>query len=482
MAAMNAKTFNYQGQNYYYIHRHLAHFEKDAAVALFQQQKEENYEIMKNRFINNYLDNIIGINGQSLSMLDTAMRKEEIVGDLDKQLLNVLNERVSNAVQETNLNKQIKIAYSSLNNFINTQDAKYLDKLFAQITTATGLLTNNRKELMALIGRNKSNWKTNRDLSKLYMAMQQDFANAEGKMVTVNNGRLKSVETSLMKLVGDLSKGKFDKKTLTGYLRNIFSTQIGEYVVSKGIGKATNLAINEIKKSLSGARNIEVNEDPELQKLVNDYGQLGQTKFKTDNSFQNLSITVDSGDNININLGLSTKWYKGTNSGNVYNVAITNETKGSFVSRIEQMLGSGIERYYAYNALGLVQQDNSIYAALKAALVARNIDVLMSGLGVQGDFSQFLVINGNFYSIWQIVSAIKTFNEGQGSYGTGNKTDPVTISAVGLEEIGNLTEQAKNEPNNLVAAFVRARKQNEMIRGLNLSGHFYPNRLKNALK
>lgn len=58
-----------------------------------------------------------------------------------------------------------------------------------------------------------------------------------------------------------------------------------------------------------------------------------------------------------------------------------------------------IERYYAYNAIGLLHQDNEPYKAMKAAIVARNIDVFISGLGTQGDFSQYLVINGEFYSI-----------------------------------------------------------------------------------
>ena len=57
------------------------------------------------------------------------------------------------------------------------------------------------------------------------------------------------------------------------------------------------------------------------------------------------------------------------------------------------------DKYYIYNTLGLVAQDDSMYKALKAAIVARNLDVLMSGMGIQGDFSQFIIINGEFYSI-----------------------------------------------------------------------------------
>jgi hypothetical protein len=78
-------------------------------------------------------------------------------------------------------------------------------------------------------------------------------------------------------------------------------------------------------------------------------------------------------------------------------VAITTEI--SFLNRINQLLDSEGDKYYVYNSLGLVGQDDSMYSALKAAMVARNLDVMMSGLGPQGDFSQYIIINGEFYSI-----------------------------------------------------------------------------------
>ena len=135
--------------------------------------------------------------------------------------------------------------------------------------------------------------------------------------------------------------------------------------------------------------------------------------------------------------------------------------------------------YYGYNALGLVAQDNSLYAALKAAIVARNIDVLLSGLGTQGDFSQFIIINGEFYSIWQIISLIENFNTGQGT--TSGNSDIVTISAVGLNKISELTQKELGDPESIEEAYVRCKQQNDIINQLKLSAHFYPQRLKRAL-
>lgn len=478
MAKVNLQTFNMEGQNYYYIHRHLNHFEKDAAIASFQEQKKINYQIMKNRFFQNYKESFNDINSNALNLLDSAMREEEI-NDLDKILLDTLNDNISEAIKNTGLNEKINIAYNSLNDFIKTQDAKSLDKLFSQITSATELLTTSRGELVALIGQ-KGEFKKHRDLTKLYNALQSDLNSLEGKVLTVNQNRLKSVEESLTRLVGDLSNKKFDKQVLTGYLKNIFSTQIGEYVVSKGIGKAIGLGLKEIRDSLSGSENIEVEEDEELKNLIEKFGQQGSQVFKTDNSFKDLSININSNeDSININLGISTKWYKESSSGKVYDVHIA--TEKSFLHRVNQLFSDTLNKYYVYNSFGLVNQDDSLYSALKAAIVARNLDVLISGLGAKEDFSQFLVINGNFYSIWQIILAIENYNQGEGSFGKGLKTDPITISATGLSNVTNLTEQVKNDPSNLNAAFLRSKKQNQLIENLGLSAHFYPNRLKNIL-
>ena len=394
---VKAKTFTLDNENmsYYYIHRHINHFEKDAAIAFFQEQKDINYQIMKNRFKSNYLNNLSGTNRKSLEILDAAMKEDEILSDLDQGILDILNDRVSEAINNYNFEEKIKKAYNSLDSFINTQNAKELDRLLAQITSATKILTNNKSELTFLLGIKKQ-YAQNRDLTALYQYVESGIQSLNNKMIRVNASRVKSVNNSLLQLIGNLSKQNLNKQVLNGYLKNIFSTQVGEFIVSKGVGKGLELLSKDINNSLTGVNNIEI-DNKEVEDLVNQYGQKGKTTFKTDNSFKDLNININDTDNIDINLGISTKWYKGSFSGTVYDATIATET--SFVHRLNQMLNGTIEKYYAYNALGLAGQDNEIYSALKSALVAKNLDVLISGLGVQGDFSQYLVINGNFYSI-----------------------------------------------------------------------------------
>lgn len=236
--AMNFKTFNLDNKEYYYIHRHISHFEKDSAIALFLEQKRNGYEQMKKRYMQNYLQNINTINGKSLEVLNASMNEEELISDIDSQLLKVLNDSISDNIQKSQLEGYIAKAYSSLNNFINTKEAKALDQLFAQITAATGLLTSSRKELVALIGKNGI-YQQHRDLNKLYYLLQEDLFRLDMKVLTLNQNRLASAERSLTKLVGGLREQKLNKAILQRYLANIFSTQIGEYVVSKGVRTGT---------------------------------------------------------------------------------------------------------------------------------------------------------------------------------------------------------------------------------------------------
>lgn len=471
--------FQDNGQDYYYIHRHLSHFPKDDAIDSFDAQKRQNYLAMKQRYKERYLANMKGTSTEALQKLNLAMSSDEVFTNIDETLLNTLNEKVSETIQQYNLDKMMTSAYESLDDFLKTSDLKALDGLFEQINEAALLLRSNITELTAAIG--KKNWVGGgRDLNKVTQELNKQIANFEGKKVRIGGAQMKKVLQSVRNLTSGLSAQTLSKAQLQSYLRHIFSTNIGEYVVSKGIKKGLNLVDVTVKDTLSGTATIK--ESGALKEALMEFGQKKSTTFKTDNSFKNIDVTFEDGNSFKINLGLSTKWYKGSATGANDKVTITNEQ--NFIHRVNQLIGQKQGRYYAYNALALVNQDGTAYSALKAAIVARTADYLVSGFGEQGDFSQFLVINGNFYSIWQIIMAIESFNAGQGSSDINpGVTDPITISASGLSAIAKKTDDAKDEtPPNLHRAYARAKEQNQAIERLRLTGHFYPQRLKNALK
>lgn len=472
-------------QSYYYIHRHISHFERSNAINFFTQQKNDNYLAMKERYKENYKKSLnFNIGENSLSILNAAMSEDEQIEAIDKALLESLNKNISKGMQNANLNKKMVSAYKSLNDFINKKDFKDLEKVLEQISSATNILTSGNQELVALIGRkgkNNQGIRNKKDLKRLYSMIEQNLISLEGKRTTLNIEKMKAIELELLGFTKTIIKGNYSSEKLTSHLSNIFSTHLGEYLVSYGMLKADKAISKAMKESLVGSKTLKIKEDSQEELWSSEHGQLGSQNFKTDNSFKNISINISTGDNIQIDLGLSTKWYKGGKSGKIYSTAITNE---SFSNKMSQLLGGYgiIEKYYAYNALGLAEQDNELYSSLKAAILARDLDAMISGSGFQGDFSQFIVLNGEFYSIWEIINAVEKYNSGAGATQGKNSKDPVTISADGLKDIIALTKSVQNSPPNLALAYIRAKRQNNMIKNLGLVGKFYPQRLKGILK
>ena len=64
--------------------------------------------------------------------------------------------------------------------------------------------------------------------------------------------------------------------------------------------------------------------------------------------------------------------------------------------------------------------------------------------------------------------------------GTG-RSDPITVSPMGLTKVTKLTKDADGYRSNTYQAYKRAKEQNHLIENLAMSGHFYPQRLANAL-
>lgn len=483
-------TFNSEGREYYYIHRHVSHFKMDEAVELFSSQKKQNYLIMKNRYQKNFLENI-QMDRKFLELLDASMSEEEKVSMLDQTMLEVLDKQVSEQINSYKLDSRITNTFKSLDNFLKSGDIRALDKVFQQITAATKFLQTDIQPLSALIGM-QGEYKKHRDLHQLdiqlLQAIKDTFEDGSGKikLLTTNQARLKSVMQSVQKFVHELSglgttSGNIiNKNSLQRYLTNIFSTQIGEFIVSSSTATAMGQGLKDIRKSLTGGKRVQFTEDEKLNQFIRDYGNKSRT-FKTDNSFSDLAIDVNfNSQNIRttVNLGLSTKWYKNSGVNLSDSVSIGGET--SFTYRLNQMFQKDKDKYLTYNALALAEQDNSGYSALKAALIARNADAFISGLGMQGDFSQYIVVNGKFYSIWQILTLLENYNKGEGSTQKETGTDPVTISITKLNAVLEISRERLRDKNpDLTKAYAKIKQQNNLIEVLGITGHFYPERFKN---
>lgn len=469
-------TFKDEEESFYYIHRHIEHFEKAEAVSRFQRQKDQDYAIMRQRYKENYLKNISGLSPKAREKLALAAQEDKVLTTLDQSLLDSLNNNVSKEIYKYDLGGKMSQAQTALDRFVNTGDLKELDNLFAQISKASEILRSNPTEIVSVIGR--SNWiKSGRNLGVIRADIQKQLAALNNKRIRVGKKETEMVLKELDKLAEGLSAEKLNQKSLSSMLTRIFSTALGEYLVSKGVIKGLDAVHKQVKDTLTGEKHLKTTDS--LQQLLTTYKRENLT-FKTDNSFQDIELTLEEDENFKINLGISTKWYQGIGNAESDSVTVTSES--NFTEKVSELLSGDRGKYYVYNALALVDQDGTAYAALKASIVARAADFIISGFGEQGDFAQFIVINGNFYSVWQIILALQMFNAGQGHswMGTG-RTDPITVSAMGLTKVTKLTKDADKYAANIYEAYKRSKEQNQLIENLAMGGHFYPQRLANAL-
>lgn len=478
-----SKTYipNEYGSQMYYIHRHVNHFQMGAAQARMKQIRDEQYGKMRKRYVQNYI-NSTSLTQDQQRLLSQAMEgKEGLVSEMDK----ILSESFASSANQKLAGKTLDMvtdSYKAIDNYLKDaeKDLRKLDTLFTQITNAIKLLNSSGGAELAMIL--KSNLRNANDITALRAATQDALKFFEGKVIRVNNKQIYSILQSLDRFVAALEGGSYSKPKLQGYLRNIFSTQLGEIIA----GKAGSLAYKEtrqlgknISSKSSGTNTIRFEEDSELATHFKQFGSQSRV-YKTD-ALLETPMTIVEGENeikFEVGTGLSVKWYKSLK--NTGQVGVVNEK--SLEHRLEQML-NGNDKYLAYNAIALAGQDSSGYTALKSAILARNLDTFISGLGGGSkDFSQFLVINGEFYSIWDIINVVQNYNSGVGS--TDEKTnDPFTISATGASKVIQLTQDAQNREANLIEAYTRSKKQNEIIKNnLGIKVNFHPNNLKNILK
>lgn len=481
-----SKTYipNEYGSQMYYIHRHVNHFQMGAAQARMKQIRDEQYGKMRKRYVQNYI-NSTSLTQDQQRLLSQAMEgKEGLVSEMDK----ILSESFATSVNQglkTKMLDMMNKSYDSIDDFLGSKgkrDLQNLDKMFTQITNAIKLLNSSGgAELAVILKSTLKNATAANDSHALRQATQDALNTFEGKAIRVNQKQIHSILQSLDNFVAAIEGQEYSKQKLQGYLRNIFSTQLGEVVAGKIGAKAYKAVDDTIKVATkqSGSSTVKIQEDPALQQHFKQFGSQSKV-YKTDMLLETPMTITSKEDEIKfeIGTGLSVKWYKSFEK--TGEVGIVNEK--SLEHRLEQML-NGSDKYLAYNAIALAEQDSSGYAALKSAILARNLDTFISGLGGGSkDFSQFLVINGEFYSIWDIINVVQNYNSGAGST-DGKTNDPFTISATGASKVIQLTQDAQNQKANLIEAYTRSKQQNEIIKNnLGIKVNFHPNNLKNILK
>lgn len=461
-----------------YIHRHVKNFRRtfgkvkgSEAAELYSKERDRGIREAKERYQKLYMKNLI-VPQNVKKIMNSAMNKDEILSSIDSGLLDNLNQIMQQSISNFDLNAIRNNAYTSLNEFINTGDVQELNNLFKAIADASELLNVADNELYFLIYGDKG-FSNTLDLTELNQQLNTKISSWEGKVISINQQQLLKVMKNVQQISSEILSGQASSQRMKNNLSNIFSTRLGEFFISNAIGTALGALDDELKdieKTLVGNNKNVYTLDAKSKALI-DKSKVVHS-FKTDNKFENISIDLSelSPGHFIINLGISTKWYENLNK--TGRVKTVNDSHA--ILKLEELINSNYKnRYFVYNTIGLAKDNSILYEGLLDALAAMNIDKFLSGVGNKGDFSQYLVINGKFYSILQIINLLDM------QFKKNQKNNIFSITMNGINTITNLTTQAASEKRpSWERGIARSKEQNLLIKKLKITGFLHINKLK----
>lgn len=459
-----------------YIHRSKIGVYKtfgSGIIGEYNQQKDQNYLKMMSRFKQNYIKTISQAPNE---FLNAALNQEELIKEINNNSLNYLQETFSESLEKLSAQiidlgrgaREYGVQYVQqyLENSNSRKARENFSKMFENIAKASEIVYG-EESILAHILQSANTY------GEIKNKLQQTRFNLNGKIISINNTEERKVIQYINNLISATEtktllspNGNINTQSFNSYFNNIFSTNFGENLLGSLVYNNPEIYKNIIDEvNALGAQNVDIQFDPEIAALA----QQGTQVYKVDSQLKNFKVSVDvngTSATIILDIGTSLKNYQ---SGTI-KVSITGEK--SLIYRLQQLFKSNRDLTLSYNILANSDVMALEYAALKASLTAYFADIFISGIGVGGDFAQYIVINGKFYSIYDILLQLKNYNTG------GLKDNSIiTVNPIGIGKITAFQEQRRGEePKSLIQAYKNSKISMNMLQGLNLHASFYPNR------
>ena len=458
-----------QYANDYYIHLNKMNIGNRAnnAIINFKDQKQQ----VQIETLKQYKDFFnTSLNGQSLEVLAAACDLNE------EDFLNVLNTELQQKLQkDININ-----ALGSLYQIVNSGDiSKYLQeavdkndveqlsKALQIIAEALNLLEKGDKSLGAILNKSLKDANSFADIGgKLSQLLAEYQINNNYRLIKRQS--LESAKKQLDNLAKALISGKFvsSKKDLTAkglstlLLNGIISTSIAQGLGFSIAGKSGSILYKSILEAV-GTKNVTVTSNSDKNIKITG---------KTDVKAKGVSLTlegIDGGENagrINLNLGISSKFYTGQGFKDLdnKNISIGSGSGGTLKQALDSIFSDDVSRYLSYNYI----THNQYVIQLNDLITKRQILRLFATAGSEEDFAQFMLINGNVISIWEILQYVLNNDVGLSSTMKGSSSQGIVIDIPNRPVIyaSNVYDPLEGKGDNpSVSAWQRSHKVNTAI-------------------
>ena len=476
----------FQNANDFYIHYNKMNIgskaNKTSLSQSFAQQKQIIAAQVKNQYIKLFDANIN--NKKSIHTLAAAMdlTQQDFLTTLNNQLVNKLQKQISidklqtlyTTVKSGNINKYLKSA-------VQHQSVTDLREAFKVLSQALLLLDNKSNGLGALLLDSTDNALSFSDVgTNLSKKLKEYEINNNYRLIRRQS--LQAAKKQLQNLANVLQTGTFKsggnltaRGLSTLLLNGLISTQIAEGLAFCASGKAGSLLYKSILEAV-GTQNVEVESDS---------SQSIKITGKTDVKAKGVQISlqgIDQGDSsgsINLNIGISSKFYTGQGFNEKLEKpkgVYSSGSGGTLGQAIRTIWGDPIDRYLVYNYF-----PHEMYQIQLNDLIAtRQIIRLFASAGSELDFADFMLVNGRVVSIWEIVKYAISSNLGLSKSLKGHQNQGIVLTIPGrvdIKEANTFDPKDKNETS-IGQAWKRSRKVNSAINSARIYAELH---LKNLM-
>lgn len=419
-----AKTL--QDGNTYYIHLNQAHIganhSKDQNFyATYNVQRANVRAALKKQYVQ--------LLNSSLSNTD-LQTLEAVLNLKEDELLDAINEETKKKLQEVVNDSALQVLHQTVNNYDlsghlrkaiisqNKTNLNQLQQVFEIIAEVLKLFDGGPAigaALLTVVQGGTSRAKIGGKLlaatstTGILTTLLNQYAQQENYNV-ISYQSLKSAISLLNNIGYALKHGQFksggkNKTALTSkgfaslILNNLVSTSMAEGLAICSSQKAKQVFGEEVIRSLTGKEGVVVQQD---------YNQYKKITGKADMKLKNTYISLDVQDqgrysaNIQMNIGISSKFYAGqkfnsspSSLGGIY----SSGSGGSLAQAIRTSWGYANDIYLVYNKI-THQQDTE---EINSILATRQLIRLFSSADLKHDFANFMVLNGQIISIWDMI-------------------------------------------------------------------------------
>jgi hypothetical protein len=454
---------------HYYIHKRkrdigrAAHgnsmSDKDIA-SVFSRQKEQAGEAAKTFYKTLFLENL-KVSDPAMELLNNVFEedRETIIKEIDKQV----KEKLQSAINEKELSKLMtsyREASKASKDLLSepTKAAASFNTVLQCLIDASNLIHGPHGATLAgILSLYKEQWGPVTTLTEMGEVLSYAVSGfvRQFPMIYLDQAKIIDVITALDRLATTFITGKTSKNkdvlpsNITNIVDSVFSSGFSELIGSQ-IETVAGLKIEEELAKLKGTDQVQI-QKTDLKGYLN---RLTGRKAagKTDILFPEVGVTIDKseatpeGGHVKMNIGISNKFYRTYGfHGAHYNgqtLHFSSGSGGSLKEALQTLFETNWQHYLAYNTL--FQGSESLPAAtvaLQDILLTRQISRLFATRGGAADFSQYVIVNGQVVSIWDLIMYAIDNNVGASTSMDKRGSQAVVLHIDGRKDIFNYSRE-----------------------------------------